>query len=617
MREQLLQIQVLFEIATAIGNHLDERRMLRESLSAYLRKLTCCAGGIFQTRAAPDGPTFAPLFCIPRKLERNPGWTAALRRIPDPMPASDLPAFLDELPLSGAAGSKHFFHLFPLPDFGLLLLVKHRRPLDESILHSLKPLNLKLARSCTACAQSREIERVNAQLIHEVRERRRAEGALRALTNQLERRVAEGTRELREANRKLREDAREQRRLEEKLARSRKMEALGLLAGGVAHDLNNVLSGIVGYPDLLLADLPPDSAFRPPLEEVLRSGKKATAIVEDLLTLARRGVTRRDPADLNAIVREHLASPEYRKLLEHHPQLEVETHLTGDLPSVLGSPVHLKKTVMNLLSNAAEAQARHVRVETGFRRVDGPVPAYDAHREGDFAVLRVADDGGGISTDDLPRIFEPFYTKKMMGRSGTGLGMAVVWGTVKDHGGFINVESREGEGTRFELYFPAAGKPAPSPNAGIPAALPQGDGERVLVVDDVPEQREIAQAMLERLGYRVETAPGGEAALERIGLESFDLLMLDMIMDPGIDGLETFLRVRDVRPDQRALIASGYAETDRVCQALRSGARGFLRKPYTLEQLAGAVREALGEDSGAAERVVCETGPDGLGMESG
>lgn len=615
MREKLLQLQVLFEIATAIGNHLDERRMLRESLSAYLRKLNCSAGGIFQTRAAPDGLTFAPLFCIPRNLERNPGWAAALRRIPDRLPASDLPAFLEELPLSGAAGSTHFFHLFPLPDFGLLVLVKHGRPMDVSVVQSLKPLNLKLARSCTACAQSRELERINDQLIHEVGERRRAEDALRALTDQLEHRVAEGTRELREANRKLRHEAQEQRRLEEKLARSRKMEALGLLAGGVAHDLNNVLSGIVGYPDLLLADLPPYSKFRQPLEEILRSGKKAAAIVEDLLTLARRGVTRRDPADLNAIVREYLSSPEYRKLLEHHPQLEVETDLAVDLPAVLGSSVHLKKTVMNLLSNAAEARARRVRVETGFRRVDGPVPAYDVHREGDFAVLRVADDGSGISTEDLPRIFEPFYTKKVMGRSGTGLGMAVVWGTVKDHGGFLNVESREGDGTRFELHFPAVVKPAPSPNVGMPAALPRGDGERVLVVDDVAEQREIARAMLEWLGYRVETAPSGEEALDRIAEGSFDLLMLDMIMDPGIDGLETFLQVRGIRPDQRALIASGYAETDRVCHALRSGARGFLRKPYTLEQLAGAVREALGEDSEAAGRVLCEMDSDGSGME--
>ena len=205
------------------------------------------------------------------------------------------------------------------------------------------------------------------------------------------------------------------------------------MAGGVAHDLNNVLSGIVSYPDLLLMDLPRESPLRRPIEVIQESGKKAAAIVQDLLTLARRGVSTLEVANLNDLVGQYLISPEYQRLRAQHPRVEVETRLEPELLNIMGSPVHLSKTLMNLVSNAAEAMTNggKIIIACENRHLDRSLKGKEV-QQGDYAVLRVSDNGVGISPEDLPRIFEPFFTKKKMGRSGTGLGMAVVWGTVRD-----------------------------------------------------------------------------------------------------------------------------------------------------------------------------------------
>ena len=248
----------------------------------------------------------------------------------------------------------------------------------------------------------------------------------------------------------------ENKRLEAQLQRSHKMEALGLLAGGVAHDLNNVLSGIVSYPELLLLDLPKESPLRAPISTIQDSGQKAATIVQDLLTLARRGVTTTEVLDLNIIVADYLRSPEHLKLKHFYPNVDIETHLLSEIPYIQGSNVHLSKTVMNLVSNSAEAQPNGGRIviTTENRYIDKPIKGYDQVQEGDYVVLSVKDWGIGIAPHDLKRLFEPFYTKKVMGRSGTGLGMAVVWGTVQDHKGYIDVKSKEKLGTTFYLYFP-------------------------------------------------------------------------------------------------------------------------------------------------------------------
>ncbi|MCP4689877.1 MAG: PAS domain S-box protein [Desulfobacterales bacterium] len=387
----------------------------------------------------------------------------------------------------------------------------------------------------------------------------------------------------------------EKEELQEKLARSRKMEALGLLAGGVAHDLNNVLSGIVSYPDLLLMDLPDDSPMRKPIDTIQESGQKAADIVQDLLTLARRGVTTKEILNLNEIILYYLKSPEHRKLVSFHPDVRVRTSLDASIMDIKGSFVHLRKTVMNLVTNAAEAQASggDILISTNNQYVDAPIRGYDDIREGDFVVLEIADKGAGIEPEDLGRIFEPFYTKKVMGRSGTGLGMAVVWGTIQDHHGYINVESGKDKGTTFRLYFPVTRERPPRVGDSIPMEEYTGAGQTILVIDDVKEQREIAASMLTKLNYSVAAASGGMKAIEYMKNNSADLLLLDMIMDPGIDGLETFKRIIEIHPGQKAIIASGFSETKRVKAAQALGAGAYLKKPYMLEKLGLMVKAEL------------------------
>ena len=389
-------------------------------------------------------------------------------------------------------------------------------------------------------------------------------------------------------------DITEQEMLQAQLQEAQKMEAIGRLAGGVAHDLNNILSGVVSYPDLLLLDIPETSPLRKPLMTIKHSGQKAAAIVQDLLTLARRGVSIKEPVNLNDIIDEYLESPEHEKLRSYHPNVEVETRLDPDLLNILGSPVHLSKTVMNLVSNAAEAliEGGKITITTENLSVETE-PNNGDPKQGDYAVLKVSDTGTGISPKDMEKIFEPFYTKKVMGRSGTGLGLAVVWGTVKDHMGHIDVKSEVGKGTTFTVYFPATRQGSTKDMSWPTIKNSMGKGEKILVVDDVQEQREIASSILRRLNYSVASVSSGEEAVEYMRHNSVDLLLLDMIMDPGIDGLETYKRILGMHPGQKAIIASGFTETERVKEAKRLGAGSFIRKPYLLEKLAVTVRAEL------------------------
>ena len=395
-----------------------------------------------------------------------------------------------------------------------------------------------------------------------------------------------------------REAEKEKRRLEGQLRRAQKMEAIGTLAGGVAHDLNNILSGIVSYPDLMLMDLPDDSPLIGPIKTIRETGERCAPIVQDLLTLARRGVAAMDSMDsvnLNKIISEYLRSPEHDYLTTLHREVKFDIRLEKNLLNILGSPVHLSKTVMNLLINGAEAmpEGGHIIVSTENRYLDEPISGYDQVEEGDYVVLTVSDTGVGMSHEDKERIFEPFYTKKAMGRSGTGLGMAVVWGTVKDHRGYIDMDSVEGRGTTFSLYFPVTRKEAKADEKTVSMDSYRGKGETILVVDDMESQREIASLILSRLAYTVATVSSGEEAVDYLRNHQVDLVVLDMIMAPGMDGLDTYRRILERHPGQKAIIASGFSETDRVRAAQKLGAGQYVKKPYSSENIGMAVRKEL------------------------
>ncbi|MBU0681717.1 MAG: response regulator, partial [Proteobacteria bacterium] len=346
--------------------------------------------------------------------------------------------------------------------------------------------------------------------------------------------------------------------------------------------------------ELLLMQLPADSSMRKPLETIKESGSRAAAVVADLLTVARGVAKTTEIANPNNFINAYLQSGEYNELARRHPHINIQTNLTADLKNIRCSGVHIMKVLTNLINNAAEAineqgtitiSSRQEQITTDFAMAHNLTP-------GEYAVITVCDDGPGIAAEDLTQIFEPFFTRKIMGRSGTGLGLTVVWNTLHDHGGVVTAES-SGKGSCFHLYFPACEEAI---TLATEEAYPQdyqGNGEAILVVDDEQSQRLICKKILTALGYEVTTVASGEEAVKYMQGHSVDLLILDMIMTPGINGKETYARISALHPGQKAIIASGFSQSEAVQETLALGACQFIKKPYTMAQLGQAVKKEL------------------------
>ncbi len=401
----------------------------------------------------------------------------------------------------------------------------------------------------------------------------------------------------------MRNTTEEKQLLQKKLEQSQKMEALGMLAGGVAHDLNNILAGIISYPELLLLQHGENQELRKPLEAILESGNRAAMIVADMLAIARSSASVMENRDLHELIGEYLNSPEFHKLESLYPNISIKTAFEAPRATISCSSVHIKKCLMNLVVNGFEAinGSGIVTLTTALSMISAENSTTGSKSTVQEAVcLTVHDTGSGIGVEDVDHIFEPFYTKKMMGRSGTGLGLTVVWNTMQDHGGIVQVES-SGLGTCFKLTFPIAS--ASEQGEAWPIKLSQmykGAGETILVVDDEPELRDIACSILSTLGYKPHAVCSGEEALHYLSGHSVDLLILDMLMEPGMNGAETYAKILILHPNQKAIIASGFSESDDVKKALQLGVGSYLRKPYTIEQLSHVVRKILYPVSGSS-----------------
>ncbi len=382
--------------------------------------------------------------------------------------------------------------------------------------------------------------------------------------------------------------------IETRLSRAQKMEAIGLMAGGVAHDLNNILTGITGYPEILLMNLPKESELRQPIEAIKESGERAAAVVADLLTVARGVASVRVVANMNTLVKEYFVSPEWNQLHSLYPDIHCDQIFAENLPNISCSPVHIKKCIMNLVTNGVEAidAAGQITLSTTTVIPDLQFAQTNGLEQKEYVVLDVTDTGTGIQEENLEHIFEPFYTKKVMGRSGTGLGLAVVWNTMEDHNGKILVKSSE-KGTCFQLYFPVSDEESVDQSKVNTTDKLIGNNEHILVVDDESQLRDIASKMLRLSGYRVDSVGSGELAIDFIKKNSVDLLVMDMLMEPGINGYQTYKKILELYPDQKAVIISGFSESDDVKAALRIGAGRFVKKPYSLESLTQAVQDAL------------------------
>ena len=374
--------------------------------------------------------------------------------------------------------------------------------------------------------------------------------------------------------------------LEEELRKAQRMEIIGMMAGGVAHDLNNILSGVINYPELILMKLPRNSELRRHVKAIKNSGLRASEVVADLLTVSRGITAEKSAANPNRLVNKYLQSPEFLKIRSLFPKLEWQTALDPDLPNISCSPVHVKKCLMNLINNAAEAtrESGLITIRTESIRIKPQKSRHSSPAPGKYAVVSVSDTAPGIAEQDLEHIFEPFYTKKNLGRSGTGLGLTVVWNTMQDHRGTVRVNSTK-NGTIFLLYFPAGSQEviAPRPTADVEKFM--GNGEKILVIDDDPQQRDIARQLLTSLNYTVSVVSSGEEAVAYLRTRFVHLLLLDMLMPPGMNGLQTYKQILAIHPKQKAVIASGFSANSDVKKTLQLSAAAFIKKPYTLKQL--------------------------------
>jgi signal transduction histidine kinase len=391
-------------------------------------------------------------------------------------------------------------------------------------------------------------------------------------------------------------EAEKQQQLKDRLAQAEKHKALGILAGSVAHDLNNILSGIATYPEVLMMDDTLDPKIRQGLSIIKDSGQKAASVVSDLLTISRGSGAEMEVINLNSILDRYSRAHDFKKIRNTYKKVDIEILTEPELLNIRGSYIHIEKIIMNLVLNAVEEVCEQpdgrVMITTSNAFIDSSQPEYKKILPGEYVILSVEDNGSGIEEKNLKKIFEPFFTKKVMGKSGTGLGLTVVWNAVQDHKGYINVSS-SAHGTLFDLLFPAIREEIrQKPESGSFTEI-KGSGELILVVDDLKDQQKIAATILENLGYRTHAVDDGYAAVSFIKENPVDLVILDMIMAPSINGLETYRLIKEFNPGQKAIIASGYSESDEVLMAQDLGAGSFVKKPYTILDMGIAIKEEL------------------------
>lgn len=318
------------------------------------------------------------------------------------------------------------------------------------------------------------------------------------------------------------------------------------------------------------------------------SGIRAAQVVDDLLTVARGVATVKEIRDLNNLVDEYFSSPEFADLQQSYPGVQFNQHLCDEPLPILCSAVHVKKCLMNLVTNGAEAIADYGEIVVSTTISSGN--SADAKSR---VLLQVDDTGSGISEDDIGHIFEPFYSKKHLGRSGTGLGLTVVWNTMDNHDGSAEVDSKSG-GTRFTLAFPMSRREDAEAQLSQPTIGDfAGCGEHILVVDDEEQLQDICCRMLTDLGYRASSVSSGEEALAFLEHTRVDVVVLDMLMTPGMNGRQAFEQISIRFPGQKAIIASGFSESEDVKVALDLGASLFIKKPYSMKELGAALKKSL------------------------
>jgi two-component system, cell cycle sensor histidine kinase and response regulator CckA len=380
-------------------------------------------------------------------------------------------------------------------------------------------------------------------------------------------------------------DVTEYNRLRMNESIAQRLEIAGQVAGQVAHDFNNMLTPMLVYPEIIKNKLPQGDPLAGYLTAIEVSANKIAHLNQELLTLCRRGHCKKEVVDLNSLIREVLGTlPLDLQSVVHFDN----THSASC--NILGSDGQLHRAILNVVMNACEASPTGETVTVQTKLTHGSAISHLSNTSGHekWVLLSVADNGIGIPRDVLSKIFDPFFTTKSDSkRRGTGLGLSVTDAVVKDHDGLIDVITNDGNGTTFNLYFPSIEKTVEAPLA----VTAQEGNESILVVDDDDIVRDVATKLLTQLGYEVTALESGRKAVALLKERAFDLLILDMMMPNDLDGTETYRQALTIRPGQRAIIVSGFADSDRVNEAMTLGVGAFVKKPFTRIALASTIRQ--------------------------
>ena len=393
----------------------------------------------------------------------------------------------------------------------------------------------------------------------------------------------------------------ERKTLEHQLLQAQKMESIGTLSGGIAHDFNNLLFPISGYAELLQMESPKGSFQREYLDKIVDAVQRARDLVRRILTFSRREGNQLEEIQLHQVVKEAL------KLVESTlpATITIRHEIHESTGHIMGNATQLHQVIMNLCTNALHAmEDKEDQRELSLNLTRLSLPFQNTEGQGEFACLEISDTGKGMPPKVMEQIFHPYFTTKDRGK-GTGLGLSVVHGIVKSHGGHIAVESKEGVGSTFKIFFPLSkNRPRPLPDPIPPTKIQEGKGH-ILVVDDEEMIVNMLKTMLERMGFKVSTEVRSVRALERFRADplEYDLVITDMTM-PGMTGYQLTANIRTVRPDIPVILCTGYSETMTRERASELGIKGFLPKPILRSELTEMIQQVMGEPSPTAPELI-------------
>ncbi len=396
--------------------------------------------------------------------------------------------------------------------------------------------------------------------------------------------------------------------LREATNRIKQIENLGILAGGVAHDLNNIFMPLVSMPELIISELKsmnqPNLTAKAEKEliDVRDSGMQAIEITQDLLVLSQRGNYMMNPLSVNTIINEYFQIRAFRSLQHNYPLVIVKANLAKNIPLIKGCRSHMMRVFVNLVKNAMEAIVENgqVTIRTSTQCLEKDIKEFEVIPKGEYVVAEVIDNGKGISSDNMDKILQPFFTSKKKNKeSGTGLGLAIVLNVIKEHKGYINVQSIENEGSHFSLYLPVTSETPDEPDTD---STLEGTGT-IMVIDDVEKHLEVIRRHVVGLGYNVTTANSGEAALEiyRKTLSKlsdrtstpYDLVLLDIIMEKGLDGLDVYREINKLCPAQKVVFLSGVGLHNRSDEIQKLGVITLIPKPITRKTIGTAIKKEM------------------------